>query len=52
MCNIIRRALANKTRKDARITFYKAMRVPILAYGSEIWTINTGENSKVQRLHF
>jgi hypothetical protein len=34
MCSTITN---NKTRKDTQILFYKAMAVPILTYGSEIY---------------
>jgi hypothetical protein len=36
---IIRRTLNNKMRKDAQIKFYKPLEVPMLMYGSKIWTI-------------
>jgi hypothetical protein len=32
----------NNSRKDAEITFYKAMAVPVFTYGSKIW--NTKRN--------
>jgi type IV secretory pathway VirB4 component len=31
------RTLKNKTRKETRLKFYKAMAIPALMYGSEIW---------------
>jgi hypothetical protein len=43
MCSTFRRTPNNKRRKCAQITFYKAMAVCILTYGSEIWTIRKQE---------
>jgi hypothetical protein len=39
MCSTIRRILSNKTRKETKIQFYKAISVPKLTYVSEIWAI-------------
>jgi hypothetical protein len=38
MCRTIR-TLNNKARKAAQIKFYKAIAVPTLRDGSEIWTV-------------
>jgi hypothetical protein len=39
MFSTVRRTLNPKTKKDTQIKFYKAMGVPVLTYGSEIWVV-------------
>jgi hypothetical protein len=39
ICSTIRTTLNNKTRKETQFKVYKAVAVPTLTYGSEIWTI-------------
>jgi hypothetical protein len=44
MCSTMRRPLNKKTNKYTQNKCDKAMAVPILAYGSEIWSITGREN--------
>jgi hypothetical protein len=47
MCSKIR-TLNKNTRKETQIKFYKAMALPTLTYGSEIWTITTKQEAKIE----
>ena len=40
MCGTISRTLKGKTQLSTQIKFYKVMTVPVLMYGSEIWSLN------------
>jgi hypothetical protein len=44
----IARTLNKKTRKETNLKFYKIMAVPVLLYGSEIWTPRKRDWSRIQ----
>jgi hypothetical protein len=48
ICGTIRRNLKKKTRKGTQLKFYKPMAVPVLMYGSEVWTIKKKDISRIQ----
>jgi hypothetical protein len=48
MCSTIRTTLNKKTRNDTQLKIYKAMAVPTLTYGSQIW-ITKKEEAKIER---
>jgi hypothetical protein len=48
ICGTIRRSLRGKTRKDTQLKFYKVMATPTLLYGSETWTLNARDKSRIQ----
>lgn len=48
VCGTINRTFRNKIRNETKLKFYKVMAVPMLAYGSETWTLNKKQQSKIQ----
>ena len=40
ICDTIDRIFSNNVRRDIELKFYKAMAVPVLSYGCELWTTN------------
>jgi hypothetical protein len=42
------RTLNIRTGKETEIKFYKPMAVPVLRYGSEIWTITKKQEAKME----
>ncbi|KAK9877518.1 hypothetical protein WA026_018626 [Henosepilachna vigintioctopunctata] len=48
ICGTLSRTLRRRTRKETQIKLYKVMATPTLLYGSETWTLNTRDLSRIQ----
>jgi hypothetical protein len=50
-CSTIRITLNNKTGQEIKIKFNEAMAVPILTYGSEIWTVTPPKKTRSKNVN-
>ena len=48
ICGTIHRTLKGKARKETEIKFYKTMAIPLMTYGSEVWTKTRQDESRIQ----
>lgn len=48
ICGTINRTCKNKFRRDTKLKFYKVMAIPVISYGSEMWTATKKQESKIQ----
>ena len=48
MCGTISRTSNEKSQLSIQIKFYKVMTVPVLMYGSEKWSLNRSDKSKIE----
>ena len=48
ICGTIRRNLKNKATRTTLLKFYKTVAVPVLTYGSEIWSLTETDKRKIE----
>ena len=48
MCSTISRTFKGKAQLSTQIKFYKVMAVPVLMYGSDIWSLNRSDKRKIE----
>ena len=48
ICGTIHRILKGKARKETELKFYKTMAIPLVTYGSEVWTTTKRDDSRIQ----
>ena len=48
ICGTINRTFKHKIRRDKKLKFYKVMAIPLISSGSELWTLNKNQKSKIQ----
>jgi hypothetical protein len=47
VCGTVHKYMKHKTRKDARLKYYKTTAVPILICDSETWVLSKREENKI-----